>query len=208
MLMSFAKLVFAIFILFAQTLGAQRFAPTVAVKLGVVRNLQGHSFKAMPYYSFFPELQIEHKLFDHMHDSLVFSAAIYGNYWDDGVEKAWEHCRDCITYSKSARTLGMRLGMLMPKFPLLPLGFFAGYARHRTAFEYIDGRGIDGNIGYDYAARLQTFEAGAFVRPKLLRRWYLLGEVSRRFPLKDRRQLFPSAQRTVFKFGLAYTLGK
>lgn len=202
---TFTKLAAVLLTMSASTLWAQRFAPTVALKLGVVRNLQEPSFEKLPRYSFLPELQVEHRLFGHMHDSLVFSAAIYGNFWDDGVEKVWEHCRDCDTYSKSEQTIGMRFGMLMTKFPLLPLGFYLGYAQRHIAFEYLGGNGFGGG---SFDSWLHTFETGVFIKPRLWQRWYLLGEAQRLFPLHDRRHFITPERRRAFKLGLAFAFGK
>ncbi len=114
--------------LLAPALQTQRFAPLLAIKVGAIRNWQQHSFNPQSAYSFYPELELAHKLFALQHDSLLFSLAVYGSVWDDGVEQTARNCSDCITYSTSAQVLGMRLGVHMAEFPVLPLDFYGGIA--------------------------------------------------------------------------------
>ncbi len=204
----FTKLTIVLLALLTPALRAQRFAPIVAVKLGAVRNLQERSFKDLPHYSFYPELQLEHKLFGLEHDSLIFFSAIYGSFWDDGIDKASSGCRDCDTYSTSEQTLGMRIGILLAKFPFLPLGFYAGYAQRHISFEYVGGTSINGASGYDFKFKLHTLEAGVLVKPQLFQRWHLVGEVQRLFPLDHHRHLILPSRRWIFKLGLAFALIK
>lgn len=202
------KLTLLALAMLAPMLQAQRFAPLVAVKGGVIRNWQQRAFNSLPTYSFYPEIELEHKLFALGHDSLLFSLAAYGGFWDDGVETSAFACGDCFTYSTSEKILGVRLGLLMAEFPVLPLGFYGGIARRCIAFEYVAGFGINGEIGHDYELKFHDWEAGVFVQPRLFRRWHLLIEIQHIFPRDDDDYRAIPAGRWVFKLGLVFHLGK
>lgn len=153
-------------------------------------------------YALYPELQLGGDLF-----TSYLRWTIYWGYWSDGITQPFP-VMDMVTYSGQTQIGGVRFTFLpaevAPHWPL-PVGIFAGVARHFTAVTYVGGFGIDGKPGHDFAQTANTFEFGLNADFSLFGPFNVRAEIHQLFPLGN--QYIDNLQkgRRAYKVGLAFT---
>lgn len=186
---------------------AQNSRPAIALKVGVTRYLQQDQwYRDQLRYAIYPEVQISSEFLTWSHDSLALRAAIYGNFWDDGVKVHIENCVDCVTYSYNSRIIGVRLALALKKFPLVPIGFWGGWARHFIHADYVGGIGFNGGFEKNIQRVDDSSEFGIFAFKKFSRHLEAIIEFQQYFMVERQTSpVLPNQLRAV-KLGLAYLL--
>jgi len=186
---------------------AQSSFPIITVKAGLIRNLQENPRGVLNQYSFNPEIQLEGKFAHSANDSISFSGAIYLGYWDDGVFGASSICIDCFHYSYRSYIIGARLGLLLEIAPIIPIGFWFGFAHHFIKADYVGGFDFVGNIGRDFKESSNTVEAVVYIPLRLRDNISIIVEYQQFFSLgKNSNFPFSRMNRRAIKLGIAFSI--
>jgi hypothetical protein len=185
---------------------AQPAFPSICLKAGVIRNLQDPFYRDLPKYSFYPEIQINGQISRSSSLAVSAHAGLYWGYWDDGVDEGSNACADCHAYSFSSHLIGARMGMLLEKFPLVPIGFALGLSRHFIQAEFVSGYDFAGNPGQDFERRATSIEAIAYTHVAIGKRTGVIVEFQRLWPAGNNFLKELQFNRSAFKLGLSFSI--
>lgn len=185
-------LTLAVSMMLVSNTAAQSISPVISVKSGLIRNLQEKSVD-LPRYALYTEAQIGRKLGTFYNGLIATSGELYAGYWDDGINKISEACRDCITYSHRSYITGIRFYVDPYAFPL---DLLTGLSYHFLQAHYVGGAGADGSSGTDYRDRFGTWEAGVRLAIPFANRLAVNAEVQAFIPLSrhNRHRVRPSVK--------------
>ena len=98
------------------------------------------------------------------------------------------------------------MGMLLEKFPLVPIGFALGLSRHFVQAEFVSGYDFAGNPGQDFERRATTIEAIVYTHHGLGKKAGVMIEFQRFWPVGNNYLKEAQINRSAFKLGFAYSL--